>query len=190
MKTNLFKRFFSLKGPALNPSKGFTLIELLIVIAVIGVLAAGILVAIDPVEQLARGRDSGRKSTLGQLGRALQAYYTANSVYPTVAQITNSPTTNVLILSGEIKTIPNPPIMATATACTGGSNVNGICYKVDAAGPNIVVYSHMESKTERNKAPACGTVVNTWFVYSSISGRAGTVCQAAEPNATSTFIFF
>ena len=55
-------------------SKGFTLIELLIVIAILGVLAAGSLVAIDPVEQLARARDSGRKSAVTQMGRALQAY--------------------------------------------------------------------------------------------------------------------
>ena len=66
-------------------SKGFTLIELLIVIAILGILAAGILVAIDPVEQLSRGRDAGRKSAVTQLGRALQAYYTANSNYPVIA---------------------------------------------------------------------------------------------------------
>ena len=63
-------------------SKGFTLIELLIVIAVIGVLAAVILVAIDPIEQLARGRDAGRKSTNVQLGRALEAFYANTGSYP------------------------------------------------------------------------------------------------------------
>ena len=45
-------------------SRGFTLIELLIVIAVLGVLAAVVLVAIDPGQQLARGRDSGRKPSI------------------------------------------------------------------------------------------------------------------------------
>ena len=42
--------------------KGFTLIELLIVIAILGVLAVVILVAINPQEQLARGRGGGRTS--------------------------------------------------------------------------------------------------------------------------------
>jgi prepilin-type N-terminal cleavage/methylation domain-containing protein len=39
---------------------GFTLIELLIVIAILGVLAVVVLVAINPIEQLARTRDGGR----------------------------------------------------------------------------------------------------------------------------------
>jgi len=60
-------------------SFGFTLIELLVVIAILGVLAGAILVAINPLEQLARGRDAGRKSTVDELGHATQAYYTAQN---------------------------------------------------------------------------------------------------------------
>lgn len=37
---------------------GFTLIELLIVMAILGVLAVVVLVAINPVQQLARTRDA------------------------------------------------------------------------------------------------------------------------------------
>ncbi|MEN9407948.1 MAG: hypothetical protein RLZZ455_1164, partial [Candidatus Parcubacteria bacterium] len=59
--------------------KGFTLIELLVVIAVIGVLAGAIIVAINPTEQLARGRDTGKKSTTQQIANAVNAYYAANS---------------------------------------------------------------------------------------------------------------
>jgi len=40
--------------------KGFTLIELLIVIAIIGFLAAAILVAVDPVKRIQDSRDSRR----------------------------------------------------------------------------------------------------------------------------------
>ena len=65
-------------------ARGFTLIELLVVIAILGVLAGGILVAINPLEQLARGRDAGRKTTVQQMGNAVQAYYTSQgAVYPT-----------------------------------------------------------------------------------------------------------
>lgn len=168
-------------------SKGFTLIELLIVIAILGVLAAGILVAVDPVEQLARGRDAGRKSVVGQVGRAFQAYYTSNSAYPTTAQWTNNVTTNVLVTSGEIKVIPTQTAPTPVTLCGGGSLVNNFCYKVDAPTSNMVLYTHVESKSEKNK---CGGVPeNTWYVYASIDGKSGIVCQAAEPNATTSYTY-
>ena len=46
--------------------RGFTLIELLIVMAILGVLAVVVLVAINPIQQLARTRDTGRKSGVTQ----------------------------------------------------------------------------------------------------------------------------
>lgn len=176
MLKTLFKRF---------SSKGFTLIELLIVIAILGVLAAGVLVAIDPVEQLARGRDTGRKSAATQLGRALQAYYTANSAYPAQAGWNTT-----LLNAGEIKVFPSQSTPNPATACAGGVMVNNFCYKLDAVTPNIIVYTHVESKVEFNKGTCGGTAANTWYVYATIDGRAGIVCQAAEPNATTSYTYF
>jgi len=66
--------------------KGFTLIELLIVIAIVGVLAAVVLVALNPVERLKQARDSGRKSDIGQIATALESYFTSNTQarYPTL----------------------------------------------------------------------------------------------------------
>ncbi len=158
-------------------SKGFTLIELLIVIAILGVLAAGILVAIDPVEQLARARDSSRKSSVSQLGRALQAYYTSNSAYPAVGNWEST-----LTASGEIKVFPSNPGTPTGPACTGGRLPNNFCYKINST-PDIVVYTHMESKTEKNKGTCAGSDLNTWYVYSSADGKSGLLCQPAEPAA-------
>lgn len=164
-------------------SEGFTLIELLIVIAILGVLAAGILVALDPVEQLARGRDAGRKSAATETGRAFQAYYTANGAYPTIGQWTDAVGTNVMVVSGEIKVIPSQTTTVPATACSGGSLVNNFCYKVSAVAglEDIVYYTHVDSKLERNKGACGNTAANTWYAYYSYHGRAGTVCQAAEP---------
>src|SRR3989344_4807888 len=61
-------------------SKGFTLIELLIVIAVLGVLASVVLVAINPAEQLRRGRDASRLQIVAQLGHAVQANFVAQGI--------------------------------------------------------------------------------------------------------------
>lgn len=62
--------------------KGFTLIELLIVIAVLGILVVAILSAIDPLEQIRKARDAGRKSDAAELLSAYERYYTTFQCYP------------------------------------------------------------------------------------------------------------
>lgn len=62
--------------------KGFTLIELLIVIAVLGILAVAVLSAINPVEQLRKARDAGRKSDAAELLNAYERYFTTWGCYP------------------------------------------------------------------------------------------------------------
>ena len=175
MKIRSYIKKFSFLISHFSPQKGFTLIELLIVIAILGILAAGVLVAIDPIEQLARGEDVGRKSAVTQLGRAVQAYYTSNSTYPNAAGWNTT-----LINSGEIKVFPSNPAGVTAP-CTGGTAVNEFCYKNN--GVDMVVYTRMESKTEQRKGTCGGTAANTWYVYSSADGKSGLYCNASEPSA-------
>jgi len=153
-------------------SKGFTLIELLIVIAVIGVLAAVVLVAIDPVQQLARGRDAGRKSAVGQLGRATQAYYTVNTSYPTVTQWTAVP--NILVSSGEIRTFPTGPVYSAGpVACTTNA-VSTYCFNINLAATDVVIYARLEARADNNRCPVL--TPSAWFVWSSADSRSGVVC--------------
>jgi prepilin-type N-terminal cleavage/methylation domain-containing protein len=65
-----------------NYKKGFTLIELLIVIAVMGILATAVLSAINPIEQMKKARDAGRKSDAAELLNAYERYYTTYGEYP------------------------------------------------------------------------------------------------------------
>ena len=71
---------------------GFTMIELLIVIAVIGILAVAVLAAINPIEQINRGRDTGSRSDAEQLLSAVDRYYAGKGYYPwtTGANSTNT----------------------------------------------------------------------------------------------------
>jgi len=71
--------------------KGFTMIELLIVIAVLGILAVAVLAAINPIEQINRGRDTGSRSDAEQLLSAIDRYYAGKGFYP---WMTNGVSTN------------------------------------------------------------------------------------------------
>lgn len=76
------KKIFSKK---LFSSKGFTLVELLVVIGILGILAAGLLATIDPLEQFRKGTDSNSKTTSLELVNALTRYYASHSVMPWAA---------------------------------------------------------------------------------------------------------
>jgi prepilin-type N-terminal cleavage/methylation domain-containing protein len=155
-----------------NLKKGFTLIELLIVIAILGVLAVVVLVAINPLEQLARTRDAGRISSVAQLGHAVQAYYTSqNAVYPAVGTWSTS-----LTGSGELSTIPAAvtPSANGATACTENV-INTWCYDMTVAN-GAIIYARLESQSNIAK---CAATEKAWVVYSTADGRAGVVCTAA-----------
>lgn len=65
-----------------NSTKGFTLIELLIVIAILGILATAVLSAINPIEQINRGRDTGTQSDAEQLLSAIQRFNASQGYFP------------------------------------------------------------------------------------------------------------
>jgi len=66
----------------INKTRGFTLIELLIVIALIGILAVALLSAINPLEQLRKGRDSARKADASELLNAVERFNASYQCYP------------------------------------------------------------------------------------------------------------
>ena len=68
--------------PQLRKQLGFTMIELLIVIAILGILAVAVLSAINPIEQINRGRDTGSGSDAEQLISAIDRFYAMKGFYP------------------------------------------------------------------------------------------------------------
>lgn len=59
---------------SMKHQKGFTLIELLIVIAIIGILAAVVIIAVNPGRQLAQANDARRSSEVNALLNAIGQY--------------------------------------------------------------------------------------------------------------------
>jgi prepilin-type N-terminal cleavage/methylation domain-containing protein len=69
---------------------GFTMIELLIVIAVLGILAVAVLSAINPIEQINRGNDTGARGDAEQLIGAVDRFYTQNNFYPWMKNVADT----------------------------------------------------------------------------------------------------
>ena len=64
--------------------KGFTLLEVLLVIAAIGILAAIVLVAINPTRQINQARQAGINSEENAIAKALQQFLIDTGSYPTL----------------------------------------------------------------------------------------------------------
>lgn len=170
----------------LRSSKGFTLIELLIVIAVLGVLAAVVITAINPAEQLARGRDSSRLQQVAQLGHSAAAFYTAQGkLVNAQTGYANNNWQTILVNSGDLQTSVNPPTGTPACAIpAGGSLQNTVCYKPNGA-TDFLIWMGAESDLYRTRAGIdsstddCTPATNgPYFIYDSSQGKAGVACAS------------
>ena len=166
----------------LKGNKGFTLIELLVVIGILGILAAVLLTVLDPLEQLARGRDAGRITAVAQLSHAVVAYYTTNSnVYPAVAPGWQT----TLVTAGEVKTLATNPAYSangTSTFLCGGADTGNYCYNQNTT--DAIIYVQAESKSSLAKAGGtvpCAAQNQTWIVWDSLDGRTGLLCNNGVP---------
>jgi len=139
--------------------KGFTLIELLIVIAILGILAAAVLVAINPGKRTRQAQDAKRKNDIGALATEMQGYYTSPGAgcYPT--GITQ------LVTEGYLKQEPKDPVTdasynfaGTAGTCLGGTFQEVALYAT-LAEPNTATYvwcwQSSDAKAEEQTSATC-----------------------------------
>jgi prepilin-type N-terminal cleavage/methylation domain-containing protein len=151
--------------------KGFTLIELLVVIGIMAVLAAGVVALINPLEKTRQANDANVQSAVGQVASALQSYAaqqaSQTATYPTAAQWAAYDDTNILVTTGELVHMPALP-----TNYTGTYSVLGQAASFTAP--------MLSAKYVQGKCAG----VNAWWFWSSATGRACGVCQAAAPDTT------
>jgi len=98
-----------------NNKKGFTLIELLIVIGIIAILAAAIIIAINPGEQFKQARNATRWSHMNSIANGVYSYVISHGGnypdcipdHPATTTISNCEAD--LVTGGHIGGIPEDP---------------------------------------------------------------------------------
>jgi len=158
--------------------KGFTLLEILLVIGIIGILAAIVIIAINPGRSLAKSRDLQRKVGITEINKGLNQYYIDNGRYPSS------------IGSTGVKSICNTGANTTSSGidCMGMADLSvlvptylpfipvdptGVGYKVGVSRSRSIIL--IATKTEINPTPiAIGTTTSPVDTSLTLSAGSGT----------------
>jgi prepilin-type N-terminal cleavage/methylation domain-containing protein len=152
---------------------GFTLIELIIVMAILGVLAVGLIAAVDPIEQSARSNDAAKINTAKQIYDAIGRYYASKNALPWTTNQTAvalSTTTvgaivNTVATAGDMKSnyLTSVPSTTLANVYLSGD--------ATAASPTYTICALVTSKSQKSKS--------TLYTDSAGATAAGATCTAA-----------
>ena len=126
-------------------SKGFTLIELLLVIAVLGVLAAAVLTAINPIAKINAAKDATMKSDISQLANAISAYYINAAARGAVTY----PVTLSDLIPSELKTTPKQQSGTSGCIDLSGNHGAGGQYCYNGTSTTAVLWAPLFSDTTK-----------------------------------------
>lgn len=137
-------------------TEGFTLVELLIVIALIAILAVGILATINPVEQRNKATDANTLNDAGEVLNAYERYYANSNAYPWMI------VDNSILIDNEFGTVSNRVGAGLCGTNVAGPTTQSLCSAYDYQGGLIA--------TDELKA----SFLNKGYTYNSTSVPSGT----------------
>lgn len=126
--------------------RGFTLIELLLVIGIIAILAAIVIVAINPTKQLGDARDAQRRSDVNTILNAVYQYSIDNQG--------NVPSTIPTAAAGQI--------------CKDASDCNGAGVDLDILA---LTGTYLVQIPVDPKEPTTSTGTNYWILQDPVTDR-------------------
>lgn len=159
---------------------GVTIIELLIVVIILALLSVFTFMYLDPHDFPKKAKDAERKELISQVAKAISIYHSQQQKYPTVI----APKTwhKSLVDEGELRSEPKTQLSTVVLCTTSGSYTallnEGFCYKSNAARDQYVIYTLLDSKSERSKMKKCEDKANYYMYYlvSTTSNKAGYTC--------------
>lgn len=143
-------------------SAGFTMIELLIVIGVLGILATGLLAAVDPFEQLKKARDTNNRQSAVSLQTAFTRYYATHGQLPWDN-------------TGAVATCPLGTMFGASRGATAALVDN-------ATMTDCIGLLENDGELKANFVTALGTVASTMYVNSPAAANVS-VCFAPSSKA-------